>query len=78
MSELSTDSVCVLVVGGGLSGCAVALSLAAMGSFEVHIYEQSQEGGSSSSEVVVPLTEELQAFCKQHGLDPVSVTSARC
>jgi hypothetical protein len=56
----------------------MALSLAAVGSFEVHVYEMGQECGSSSSEVVVPLTDELQAFCKQHGLDLVSGTSDRC
>jgi hypothetical protein len=39
------------------------------------VYEQSPDGFSPSSEVGVPLTEELQSFCKQHGVELVSVCS---
>lgn len=71
MSELSSSDLCVLVVGAGLSGCACALALQAAGC-EVHVYEQNPEGVSSSAEVGVLFTEELQAFCQQHQLDLVS------
>lgn len=75
MSEISNGDVCVLVAGGGMAGLATALALLAAGC-EVHVYEESPDGFSPSSEVGVPLTEELQSFCKQHGVDLVSVQLA--
>lgn len=75
MSEISNGDVCVLVAGGGMAGIATALALLAAGC-EVHVYEESPDGFSPSSEVGVPLTEELQSFCKQHGVELVSVQLA--
>lgn len=75
MSEISNGDVCVLVCGGGMAGICAALSLMSAG-LEVHVYEESPDGFSPSSEVGVPLTEELQSFCKQHGVELVSVQLA--
>jgi 2-polyprenyl-6-methoxyphenol hydroxylase-like FAD-dependent oxidoreductase len=57
-----------------MAGICSALALAAAGC-EVHVYEERPDGFSPSSEVGVPLTEELQSFCKQHGVELVSVCS---
>jgi hypothetical protein len=69
-SELSSDVLCVLVVGAGVDGLAAAVALSQL--CEVHVYEQSESATTASCETAVPLTEELQSWCKVHGVDLVS------
>lgn len=69
-SELSSDVLCVLVVGAGVDGLAAAVALSQL--CEVHVYEQSESATTVSCETAVPLTEELQSWCKVHGVDLVS------